>query len=116
MRILTLSCLAQVLCAQGGIDPWSALRSSNPTGLSIELRLNNPHAFHQGELISAELNLPTFVPGGASPASEQWQFAGILLDPAVNCGTVARPCFAAEPAGCNGIVPASFAVRGQTSE
>jgi hypothetical protein len=90
MRILTLLCLAQVLSAQAGGeggDFWSALRSNNPPGLPIELRLIDPHAFHQGELIRAELKLP--------PA-EQWQFGGILLDPASSCGTVAKPCFVNE--------------------
>jgi hypothetical protein len=27
-----------------------------------------------------------------SPTAEQWQFAGLLLDPATDCGTVAKPC------------------------
>lgn len=93
MRILTLLCLAQVLSAQGGVDPWSGLRSSNPPGMSIALRLINPHAFRQGELIKTELNLPDFIPGAGSPPAEQWQFTGLLLDPPTNCGTVIKPCF-----------------------
>src|SRR4051794_13163936 len=93
MRILTLLCLAQVLGAQPGVDPWSGLRSSNPTGVSISLRLSNAHAFRQGELIRAELYVPDFVPGASSPPAEQWQFTGLLLDPSTTCGTVTKPCF-----------------------
>lgn len=96
MRILTLLCLGQFLSAQGGSDPWSVLRSNNPSGLSIVLQLTDPHPFHQGELIKAELNLPEFRPGAGSPPPEQWQFTGLLLDPQTNCGTVAKPCFLSE--------------------
>ena len=53
----------------------------------------NPHAFRQGELITAELELPGQPPAQASPPAEQWQFAGLLLDPPAGCGTVAKPCF-----------------------
>lgn len=104
MRILTLLCLAQVLGAQGGSDSWSALRSSNPPGLSIVLRLTNPHAFRQSELISAELKLPNYVPDLASPPPEQWQFTGILLDPASTCGTVVKPCIPNEPGGMGPVI------------
>jgi hypothetical protein len=89
MRVLMLLSLAPVLNAQDGA-PWNDLRSKNPPGLSVTLRLVNPHAFRQGELIAAELNLP---PVGSPPPTEQWQFAGILLDPATVCGSVAKPCF-----------------------
>lgn len=96
MRILTLLCLAQVVGAQGGGDPWGGLRSSNPPGVAIALRLINPHAFRQGELIKAELNFPGFRPGAVPPPAEHWQFTGFLLDPPTNCGTVAKPCFLIE--------------------
>jgi hypothetical protein len=96
MRILMLLWLAPVLNAQGGSDPWNDLRSKNPPGLALTLRLVNPHAFRQGELIAAELNLPDHPPVQTPPPTEQWQFAGILLDPAANCGTVAKPCGASE--------------------
>jgi hypothetical protein len=68
MRILLLLCLAPVLDGQ------------------VTLRLVNPHPFRQGELMAAELNLP-----------EQWQFAGIVLDPPADCGTVAKPCLLTDP-------------------
>ena len=93
MRILMLLWLVPVLNGQGGGAPWNDLRSKNPPGLSVTLRLVNPHAFRQGELIAAELNLPDHSPVQTPPAAEQWQFAGILLDPPAECGTVAKPCF-----------------------
>jgi hypothetical protein len=84
--------LVPLLQAQSGAAPWNDLRSKNPLGLSITLRLVNPHAFHQGELIAAELNLPDHPLVQNSPTDEQWQFAGLLLDPATDCGTAAKPC------------------------
>jgi hypothetical protein len=63
----------------------------------LVLRLLNPHVFHQGELISAELNLPDHGLLQNPPATEQWQFAGILLDPPANCGTMAKPCVLNQP-------------------
>ena len=84
MRILMLLWLVPVLNAQSG---------------GVTLRLVNPHVFRQGELIAAELNLPDHPPVQTAPPAEQWQFAGILLDPPADCGTVAKPCF---PADLNG--------------
>jgi hypothetical protein len=93
MRISMLLWLAPVLNGQGGGALWNDLRSKNPPGLAVTLRLVNPHAFRQGELIAAELNLPEHSPAQTPPPAEQWQFAGILLDPPAECGTVAKPCF-----------------------
>src|ERR1017187_10102629 len=76
MRILMLLWLVPVLNAQGGGAPWSDLRSKNPPGLSVTLRLMNPHAFRQGELIAAELNLPDHPPTQTPPPAAHWQFAG----------------------------------------
>jgi hypothetical protein len=84
VRILMLLWLAPWLNAQGGGAPWNDLRSKNPPGLLVTLRLVNPHAFRQGELIDAELKLPDNRP----VQNEQWQFAGILLEPPADCGTV----------------------------
>lgn len=92
MRILMLLWLAPFLNAQGGGAPWNELRSKN-ADVSIGLRILNPHAFRQGELIMAELELPGQPPAQASPPAEQWQFAGLLLDPPADCGAVAKPCF-----------------------
>ena len=99
MRILTLLWLVPVLNAQSGGAPWSNLRSENPPGLSVTLRLVNPHTFRQGELIAAELNLPDHPPAQTTPPAEHWQFAGIVLDPPADCGTVAKPCFLTDPGG-----------------
>jgi hypothetical protein len=99
MRILMLLWLAPVLNAQGGGDPWSDLRLKNPPGLPVTLRLVSPHAFRQGELIDAELSLPEHQPVQIPPPAEQWQFDGILMDPPVGCGTVAKPCFLTETDG-----------------
>jgi len=87
MRLWWLLWLAPALSAQGG-DPWSALRSP-----AVSLRLRNPHVYRQGELIAAEVRPPLIVvsPPG-KPPGEQWQFAGILLDPSGECGTVSKPC------------------------
>jgi len=99
MRILMLLWLVAVLNAQGGGDPWSGLRSKNPPDLAVTLRLVNPHPFRQGELIAADLNLPNHPPLQTPPSAEYWQFAGILLDPPADCGTVAKPCFPTDPNG-----------------
>lgn len=93
MRILMLLWLVPVLNAQGGDAPWNDMRSKNPPGFAVILRLVNPHAFRQGELIAAELNLPDHPRVQTPPPAEQWQFAGVLLNPPADCGTVAKPCF-----------------------
>src|SRR5579863_8454825 len=85
MRILMLLGWVQVLSAQG------------PPEFSLTLRLLNPHVFRQGEHIAAEVNLPHPAVLQNPPAAEQWQFAGILLDPPVGCGTVVKPCVLNEP-------------------
>ena len=91
MRILMLFWLAPFLGAQSG-TPWIELRSNNP-GVSVGLRIVNPHPFRQGEVIVAELELPGRPPAQPAPPAEQWQFAGLLLDPPADCGAVAKPCF-----------------------
>lgn len=96
MRILTLLSLVPVLNAQSGGAPWNDLRSKNPVGFGVTLRLVNPHVFRQGELIAVELNLRDQEPVASRLPSEQWQFTGMLLDPQVNCGIVAKPCSLAD--------------------
>jgi hypothetical protein len=95
-RALILLSLPSILHAQGQPAEWDALRAKNPAGVSVTLRLLQPRAFHQGELISAEVNLPEHVPMQTPPAAAYWQFTGLLLDPAGNCGTVGKPCFLSE--------------------
>jgi hypothetical protein len=104
MRILLMVCLAPILNAQGH-DPWSELRSRNPQGASIILRLVSPHPYRQGELISAGLNLPDNPPAQAAPLPDQWQFAGILLDPPTDCGTLEKPCFVTDAGGLGFSLP-----------
>lgn len=53
-------------------------------GQSLTLSLTDPHPYRQGELVRAEIHLPD---------SQEWQFAGVLLDPPSSCGTLQNPCF-----------------------
>jgi hypothetical protein len=99
LRIPMLLWLTPFLHAQGGGAPWNDLRSKNPPGLAVTLRLLNPHAFRRGELIAAELNLPNHPPVQIPPPAEHWQFAGMLLDPPADCGIIAKPCFLTDPNG-----------------
>jgi hypothetical protein len=94
MRILLLLCLVPLLSGQGGV-PWNDLRAKNPRDFTTTLRLVNPHPFRQGEIIVAEMKLPDSAPVRTPPPPEHWQFAGILLDPPADCGTLAKPCFLA---------------------
>jgi hypothetical protein len=75
MRILVLFALAPLLCGQ------------------ITLRVADPHPYRQGEIIRAEIDVPSSMPAGTPPAAERWQFVGLLLDPPAECGTRANPCF-----------------------
>ena len=80
--------------AQPGGDPlWSDLRSKNPPGLDFRLRLIEPHVYRQGELIQGEENFPRQFPGGQPPPPEQWQSAGFLFDPQMDCGSLRTPCY-----------------------
>jgi hypothetical protein len=97
MRILMLLWLVPLANAQNGV--WDDLRSKNPPGITATLRLVNPHVFRQGERIAAELTPPDNPPAQSPPAVEQWQLAGLLLDPPANCGTVAKPCFPTDSDG-----------------
>ena len=79
---------------------WDDLRAKNPPGIELSLRLTDPHSYREGELIRAEMRLP----GGSlapipHPPPETWQFAGLLLDPPANCGSLASPCVYATPQG-----------------
>ena len=116
MRILLLFWIVPVLYAQGGAAPWDELRPKNPQGFSLILRLTNPRPFRQGELIAAELNLPDFPVVQPTPPASHWQFAGLLLDPSADCGTVAKPCFLMQaggtmPGGLNGPGPQGVSDR-----
>jgi len=97
--------LVPIAAAQTG-DPWSSLRAFAPAGAASELKLLDSHPFYQGEWIRADFKLPGRAEPGQPPPDEVWFFAGLLLDPPADCGTVANPCFSARPAMINGLVPA----------
>jgi hypothetical protein len=86
--------LAQPAVQVSGNDPWADLRAKNPPGLEFSLRLTTSHPYHSGELIPVEANVPGMASNpGQTPAQEFWQFGGFLLDPAVDCGSLQKPCF-----------------------
>ncbi|MCL4855405.1 MAG: hypothetical protein KJZ78_28920, partial [Bryobacteraceae bacterium] len=57
--ILILIGLSCTLAAQSDTDGgWSELRSRNPPQLGFSIRLLNQRAYHEGELIRAEVRYP----------------------------------------------------------
>jgi hypothetical protein len=93
-----LLCIPLLLAAhpaaatQQSADPaWSDLRAKNPPGIEFSLRLADPHAYREGELIRAVIVFPgtEFL---NPPPREIWPFAGVLLDPTGECGSLASPC------------------------
>ena len=76
----------------GTENPWAELREKNPPEMEFLLRPVESRAYRQGELIEVEVTFPgrPFTPGSGS--DESWQSAGVLLDPAVECGTIEQPC------------------------
>ncbi|MCZ2079699.1 MAG: hypothetical protein HUU41_02450 [Bryobacteraceae bacterium] len=101
--LIGLSCA--LAAAQQNSGGWSELRSRNPLQLEFSIRLLNQCAYHEGELIRAEVKYPPphFLPG-KEPPPEQWQFAGYLLNPERGCGSPEKPCFGfADPAGGIGV-------------
>src|SRR4051794_20109173 len=98
MRLLMVLWLAPLLYGQSGA-PWTDIRAKNPPDVKIMLRLLDSHAFREGELIRAEMSVPEHRPMQGPPPAEHWQFGGLLLDPAADCGTVAKPCFVGAPGG-----------------
>src|SRR5450756_681136 len=96
MRILPAAVgggLLGLLCAPAVIAQWSELRAKNPPGIELTLRLAEPHSYRAGELIRAQIRFSGWRPAPAQRPRELWQFAGFLLDPAGNCGTLASPCY-----------------------
>src|SRR5260370_33522510 len=102
MRILPgaissiLLCLLPVPVAvaqQNASAVWSDLQARNPPGLEFSLRLTDPHTYREGELIRAAIRFPSQSQASAQqPQPESWQFYGLLLDPAKDCGTLVSPC------------------------
>lgn len=85
MRSLALLLSAPVLLAQPA--------GGGPGQFNLALRLTEPHAYQQRELIRMEVRTPAQTPASGQPPQERWQFAGFLLDPVLDCGTRARPCY-----------------------
>src|SRR3954447_7539678 len=75
MRILVFFALAPLLCGQ------------------ITMRVADLHPLRRGEIIRAEIDVPSSMPTGTPPPAERWQFVGLLMDPPAECGTRAKPCF-----------------------
>src|SRR3954471_11588941 len=48
----------------------------------LKLRLVDPHVFRERELVRAEL----------SGVTREWWVAGLLVEPARECGTMTQPC------------------------
>ncbi len=91
MRIGVFVFAAGWLVTAAGAQPWGGIQ--NPPGLELSLRLLDPHPYQQGELIRVEMKLPNTFPGQGTPPAEIWTFGGLLLDPAQDCGLIAKPCF-----------------------
>lgn len=73
--------------------PWSELQAKTPPGIELSLRLAESHPYREGELIRARIGFPGANWLSAQPPRERWQFAGFLLDPVRDCGSLASPCF-----------------------
>ncbi len=66
------------------LAPRAGAQSGNPQGSALTMRLPAGASYHEGELIPFTF---TFRPG-----SGHFSFAGFLVDPALDCGSLARPC------------------------
>ena len=73
-------------------DPWADLREHNPSGVEFSLRLLDPHLYRQGEAIRADFAHSRPPDAAEPPSREDWQFAGLLIDPMAGCGDMAKPC------------------------
>jgi hypothetical protein len=96
--LLCLFCVSAAVAQRSEPPAWSELQ--NPQGIELSLRLAEPHSYRAGELIRAEIRFPgrSLAPA-PQPPREVWQFAGFLLDPAGNCGSLTLPCFPSMPLG-----------------
>jgi hypothetical protein len=91
--LLCLFCAPAVIAQRSENPAWSELRVKNPPGIEFSLRLAEPHSYRAGELIRAQIRFSGWSPAPAQRPRELWQFAGFLLDPIENCGTLASPCY-----------------------
>ena len=72
--------------------PWGGLAENNPAEIGFSLRLAAPPAYRQGERIEIEVAFQRSPSTPGAISDESWQFAGVLLDPAGECGTIEKPC------------------------
>jgi len=108
MRVLPAAVCAGLVCLfsipaavaqQSAGAIWNDLLAKSPPGIDLSLRLIDPHSYREGELIRAEMRLPGSREPTPHPPPEMWQFAGLLLDPPANCGSLASPCLQSMPQG-----------------
>lgn len=93
LRIGSLLCLGAAVAQEYVRHPWRDLKSKNPAGVELSIRLIKPTKYRERELIRAEIRFPArSLPPAGVPAREHWQFAGFLLDPVSECGSLAKPC------------------------
>ncbi len=97
--VIGLLCAATAVAQQSEGPPWSGLEAKNPLGFKMSLRLTKPRTYRQGELIRAEVTFSGQGAPGQEPSREIWHFAGGLLDPAGDCGSLAAPCLNWIPPG-----------------
>jgi len=76
----------------GAEDPWTATRWKNPAGIEFRWRIVGPSSYRQGELIQVEVTFPGRPLRRDEHSDVQWQLIGVLLEPALECGTVEKPC------------------------
>lgn len=113
--LLFLYCVPAAVAQPSAGPVWSDLQAKNPPGIELTLRLMEPHSYRQGELIRAQIGFPgrSFAPA-REPPRDRWQFAGFLLDPVGNCGSLASPCFGSMTLGFDKTEPTLR--LGETSE
>jgi hypothetical protein len=97
--LVCLLSLPAAVAQQSAGAIWRDLRAKNPPGIDLSLRLIDPHSYREGELVRAEMRLPGSLDPTPHPPPEIWQFAGLLLDPPANCGSLASPCVYSTPQG-----------------
>jgi hypothetical protein len=96
--VFVVSCMPYALAQPAA---WNELRSKNPPGIEVSLRLTEARPYAEGELVQASVAFPVRPAPPGQPAKETWQFTGLLVDPAGACGSVAKPCFPSMPLGFN---------------
>ena len=73
--------LRKVVRTIAGVLLWvSCVAAENPAGVEISLELAEPHAYHQGEVIRAQVRFPRGRSSGENCRRRTcWQFGGLAL-------------------------------------